>query len=79
MNTAQIVLTDSNGLVGQLFFFLIVGLCVALIFWVGRWFIQKLNAPAQAMTLWNGLFILVGLIVALNFLLGLAGHPFIRW
>jgi lipopolysaccharide export LptBFGC system permease protein LptF len=76
---AEALSTDSSGLVHQLFLFLIVGICVALIFWVGRWFITKLAAPPAALTIWTGLFVLVGLIVALNFLLGLAGHPFVKW
>jgi len=68
-----------DGLVHALFLVLIIGICVALIWAVGRWFIQKLAAPALVMTIWNGFFILVGLIVVVNFLLSLAGHPFIRF
>lgn len=69
----------NGGLVQSLFYFLIIGICVALVWWVGTWFISKLGAPGVASTVWNGLFILVGLIVIINFLMGLSGHPFIRW
>lgn len=67
-----------DGLVHQLFVVLIIGICVALIWAVGRWFIQKLNAPPLVMTIWNGFFILVGLIVVVNFLLSLTGHGFVH-
>jgi hypothetical protein len=70
---------SDGGLVHSLFFFLIIGICVAAIWWVGRWFFVKLALPAVAMTIWTGLFILIGLIVLINFLLSLTGHPFIRW
>lgn len=76
----EVVFTGGgDGLVHQLFLVLIIGICVALIWAVGRWFIQKLAAPALVMTIWNGFFLLVGLIVVINFLLGLAGHSFIRF
>jgi hypothetical protein len=43
------------------------------------WFIGKLAAPGIVRTIWDGLFILVGLVVIINFLLGLGGHAFIAW
>jgi hypothetical protein len=70
---------SSGGLVNGLFFVLIVGICVLLIWWVGTWFIGKLGAPAIVRTIWDGLFILVGLVVIINFLLGLGGHPLVAW
>lgn len=70
---------SGEGIVNQLLFVLVVGICVLLIWWVGKWFIVKLGAPPIAMTIWNGLFILLGLFVVVNFLLGLVGYPVIRW
>lgn len=72
------VFAGGDGLVHSLFVVLIIGLCVALIWATGRWFIQKLTAPALVMIIWNGFFLLVGLIVVVNFLLSLTGHPFIH-
>lgn len=74
----DVVFAGGDGLVHSLFVVLIIGLCVALIWAAGRWFIQKLAAPALVMTIWNGFFLLVGLIVVVNFLLSLTGHPFIH-
>ena len=72
-------LGSSSGLVSGLLFVLLVGICVLLIWWVGTWFIGKLGAPAIARTIWDGLFILVGLVVVINFVLGLGGHAFVTW
>lgn len=66
-----------GGLIHALFVVLIVGICVGLIWAAGRWVITKMAAPAMAMTIWNGFFILVGLIIVVNFLLSLVGYGFI--
>lgn len=85
MNTPIIALTNFlaavNGedLVRQLLFLLVIGICVLLIWWVGKYFIGKLGAPAHALTVWNAIFILLGLFVAINFLLGLLGKPLVKW
>lgn len=70
---------SGEGLVNQLLFILIIGICVLIVWWLGRWFITKLAAPAIVMTVWNGLFILLGALCIINFLLGLVDRPFIRW
>ena len=70
---------SSGGLIHLLLFVLIVGICVLAIWWVGTWFIGKLGAPSIVRTIWDGLFILVGLVVVINFLLGIGGHAFIAW
>jgi hypothetical protein len=70
---------SGDGLVHQLMWVLLVGVCVAIVWALGRYFITKLGAPGMVMTCWNGLFLLLGAIFVINFLLGLAGHPFIKW
>lgn len=70
---------NGSGLVNQLLFVLIVGICVAIVWALGRWFIQKFASPPVVMTVWNALFLLLGAIFVINFLMGLAGHPFIKW
>ena len=81
MNLAFAVMetSSSGGLVHGLLYVLLVGICVLLIWWVGTWFIAKLGAPPIVRTVWDGLFILVGLFVVINFLLGLSGHPLVAW
>ncbi len=68
-----------SGMVHSLFAVLIVALSVGIVWGLGRWFIVKLAAPAMAMTVWNGLFLLIGAIVIINFLMSLGGHAFITW
>jgi len=78
MNTLAVLVLDAGsqgGLVHGLLLFLLVAICVLAIWYVGTWFISKLGAPPMALTIWNGIFLLVGLIVFINFLLGLAGRP----
>jgi hypothetical protein len=67
-----------GGLVHDLFAFLIIGVCCLIVWALGRWAITACGAPAIAMTVWTGLFIFVGAIILINFLLGLAGHSFIH-
>ena len=59
-----------------IFIFILIG----LILWaLGNWGFPKLGAPPIVMTVWNGLFVLVGAVIVINFLAGLAGHRFIEW
>jgi len=76
---AALEVSNSGGLIHSLLYFLVVGICVLAIWWVGIWFIAKLAAPAIVRTVWDGLFILVGLFCIVNFLLGLTGHPLVVW
>lgn len=70
---------EGSGVVHLLVVVLIVGIIAALIWAAGRWAIIKFAAPPVVMTIWNGLFMLIGLIIAINFLLGLIGKPLITW
>jgi hypothetical protein len=72
-------LATSGGLVHDLFAVLIISICCAIIWWLGRWFIEKMALPGLVLTVWTGLFLLVGAIVLINFLLGLTGHGFLHY
>ena len=70
---------SSSGFIKQLFVFLMV-LLAALVLWaMGNYFIPKFGAPAIVLTIWHGLFVLLGGIFLINFFLGLAGHPLFTW
>jgi hypothetical protein len=69
---------SGGGLVGQLLTMLFVLLAVLLIWAVGRWVGAKLKAPEVALTGWDILFVLIGLVLAVNLLMTLAGHGFIH-
>jgi hypothetical protein len=68
-----------GGIVHWLLALLIVGLCLLAIWAVGRWCLLKFAAPAIVITVWDVLFVLVGLIVIVNALMGMIGHPFIPY
>lgn len=76
---ADIAGISDNGLVHNFFVVLIVGICIAVIWAVGRFFIGKFKLPELAMTVWSGFFLLVLVIVVINFLLSLIGHGFIAY
>ena len=79
MILSEIVIAGGGGLVHGLLMFLIVGVCLALVWYFGKWILAQLGAPAIALTIWTALFALVGLIIVINFLLGLGGHSFIQY
>lgn len=71
-----------DGFVNQLLTLLIVGIAAGVLYAMGYWFCTRPKVAAAApvaLTIWNGLFVLIGGIIIINFLLGLAGRPFIKW
>ena len=76
---AVVLSTGGGGIISGLLWLLLVCICLGLIYWVGTWFIGKIGAPAIALTVWQGIFILLGLVIVINFVMGLGGHSFISW
>lgn len=76
---SSVVIAGGSGVVNEFLMFLLVGVCLLLIWLAGRWVLAKCAAPAIALTVWTGLFGLIGLIIIINFLLGLGGHAFISY
>lgn len=71
---------SGEGMVKQLVFVLVVGICLAVVYFLGRYFITSVFAlPPTAMKVWNGLFALLGGLCIINFLLGLVDLAFIKW
>lgn len=76
---AATALSSSEGVIGKLFIFLMI-LLAALVLWaMGNWLIPKFGAPPIVLTIWHGLFVLLGGILLINFFLGLAGKPLFDW
>lgn len=72
--------TGESGGMAHNIFTIFIFILIGLILWaLGRFFFPKLGMPALGMTVWDGLFVLIAVIVVINFLAGLAGHPFIQW
>ncbi len=78
MNT-MIAAISGEGMVHNLVYVLIIGLCVLVVWWAGKYFLTKFGAPPIALTVWNGLFVLLGVLCILNFLLSLVDKPFIKF
>lgn len=70
---------SGSGLVESLLYVLIIGVCLGIVWFLGKYFMGRFGAPPMALTVWNALFVLLIALAFINFLLGLIGHPFIRW
>lgn len=70
---------SGDSLIHNLFHLVIILACLGIIYWLGTWVIGKLGVPGIIKTFWDGLFIIIACIVAINFLLSLDGHGFITW
>lgn len=68
-----------DGLIQNLFHLLIFVVCLGIIYWLGTWVIGAVGFPPVARKIWDGLFIFLAAILAINFLMGLGGHAFIAW
>lgn len=80
MNTLNLIAAvGGEGIVRSLMIVLVIGICVLAIWAAGKWFMKVLGAPPHAATIWNGIFVLIGLLVLVNFLLGLIGYPLLKW
>lgn len=82
MNIADITLGSDDGLIHQLMMLLLVLLAAGVLYFMGWWFATRprvAQAAPIALTIWNGLFILIGGIIVINFLLSMGNHGFIKW
>ena len=70
---------SGSGLVHALLWLLLVAICLGLIYGAGVWFIAALTGSAMARKVWDGIFIILGLVVIINFILGIGGHPLFSW
>jgi hypothetical protein len=61
-------------------FALFIWVLIGLILWgAGKFAFPRFGMPAKGMQIWDGLFGLIALVVVINFLAGLAGHPLFTW
>lgn len=81
MNTTMLAeISLHGGGLTQNLFNVFIYILIGLILWgLGRFFFPKFKMPPTGMLIWDGFFILIAAIVVINFLAGLAGHPFIQW
>ncbi len=80
MTLLTLAQVSGEGIVKQLIFVLIIGVCLLIVWWLGKFAAGQFGAPPIALKIWNGLFVLLLCLCAINFLLSLIGggwHP--RW
>lgn len=76
---AAVDIGSDKGFLNQLLTLLVIGICVGIVYLMGLYFIKRPSVPPVALTIWNGLFVLVGGVAIINFLMGLGGNAFISW
>jgi hypothetical protein len=73
------IIIGGGGFVNGLLTLLLAGVCLGLIYAVGKWFIGKFGLPELVGTCWSGLFLLILLCVVINFVMGMGGHPLFNY
>jgi hypothetical protein len=79
MILSEISVGGGTGLVHSLLVLLIIALCVGIVYAMAWYFFSKPPAPQIIMKIVNAVFVLIGGIIAINFLLSLFDKQFIRW
>jgi hypothetical protein len=70
---------NNSGIIGQLLVFFVVILCIGIVWALGHYGFPKLKLPGIVVTVWDCIFVLIGAIMLINFLLSLVGRQFIRY
>lgn len=68
-----------EGFINQVLTLLLFGIAAGILFGMGYWFATRPKVPPIALQIWTGIFVLIGGIILLNFVMGLTGHGFIKW
>jgi hypothetical protein len=68
-----------EGFINQVLTFLLMGIAVAILYAMGYWFATRPKVPPIALQIWTGIFVLLIGILLINFVMGLAGHSFIKF
>lgn len=81
MNSFLPLLAEISGdsMIHSLMYVLIIGICLGIIWWLGNYVMARLGAPPMAATAWTIIFVVLICFALINFLLGMSGHPLVRW
>jgi len=72
------VITTGEGAIDQLLWLLAVLVCGLIVWLLGKNGLPKLKAPPGVLTAWDWFFVVLAALLAINFILGLFGHPLLR-
>lgn len=79
MNYLMIAATNGENIVRQMLILFVIVVCALILWAAGKWTIKAFEGGPKILKAWDGLFILVGVFVAINFLLSLIGYPIIKF
>jgi uncharacterized membrane protein YwzB len=58
---------------------LIYLICMGLIFWLLWWLLNYINPPEPFKKIGNAILAIAAVVILIGILLGMAGHPIIKW
>jgi hypothetical protein len=78
-NMIPMLAVTGEGMIKDLLYVFAIVVCGLIVWLLGRWIFPKLKAPPGVLVGWDVLFVVLGALIAINFILGLFGHPLIPW
>jgi len=80
MTTPIIAVVSGQALLKQLMYLFAFIVCALIVWLLGRWVFPKMKAPEVVLTVWDILFVVLGALVLINFIMGgIFDHPLIAW
>lgn len=70
---------SGESMINTLIYVLVIGACLCLIYWLGKFLMTKFSAPPMFATAWMVLFVVIAVLFLINFLLTLIGRPWVRF
>lgn len=70
---------SGESLIHTLLYVLIIGACLCLIYWLGKFLMAKFGAPPMVATGWTVIFVVLAVLCIINFLLMLIDKPLVRF
>lgn len=70
---------SGSGLIRGLLALLAMIVCCGLVWWLGKYLFGVAGFPAIVLTVWTALFVVIGVLVLINFIMGLFGKAFLKW
>lgn len=70
---------SGESLIHTLLYVMIIGACLCLIYWLGKFLMSKFGAPPMVATGWMVIFVVLAVLFIINFLLTLIDKPLIRF
>lgn len=73
--TLMLAAVSGESIIGGLIWIIVIG----LVFWLLWWLISYIQLPEPFAKVARVILALAAVVLLINFLLGIAGHPIIKW